>query len=194
MKLVVGLGNIGSSYKDTYHNMGFMAADRLAEIMRMDFSKRAGQARVAVSLKSGVIIAKPVTYMNLSGESVAELIKKYNLTPSDIVVIYDDIDLPKGATRMREKGSAGTHNGMRNIVARLGTQEFIRVRIGIGGVRDGELRDYVLSPLSEEDRDRILPAIDKVANAIRNYLQSGNIEALKTLNVNGGAKKEVSGE
>jgi PTH1 family peptidyl-tRNA hydrolase len=174
--------------------MGFMAADRLAEIMRMDFSKRAGQARVAVSLKSGVIIAKPVTYMNLSGESVAELIKKYNLTPSDIVVIYDDIDLPKGATRMREKGSAGTHNGMRNIVARLGTQEFIRVRIGIGGVRDGELRDYVLSPLSEEDRDRILPAIDKVANAIRNYLQSGNIEALKTLNVNGGAKKEVSGE
>lgn len=193
MKLIVGLGNIGSKYKDTYHNMGFMAADRLAEVLRLDFNKRAGQARVAVSLKSGVIIAKPVTYMNLSGESVAELIKKYNLTPSDIVVIYDDIDLPKGATRMREKGSAGTHNGMRNIVERLGTQEFIRVRIGIGGERDGELRDYVLNPLSEDDRDRILPAIDKVANAIRDYLQSGNIEALKALNVNG-IKKEVSGE
>jgi len=190
MKLIVGLGNVGSEYKNTYHNMGFMATEQLARSLNMSFTKRAGQARVAVSLKEGVVLAKPITYMNLSGDSVFELLKKYNLNASDLVVVYDDIDLKKGATRMREKGSAGTHNGMRNIIARLGTQEFIRIRIGIGGERDAELRDYVLSPISRKDTEQLLPAIDKVAAALKEYVKSGNIDALKSLNGGGDSREK----
>ncbi|MCX4314324.1 MAG: aminoacyl-tRNA hydrolase, partial [Clostridia bacterium] len=135
MKLVVGLGNPGNEYKDTYHNVGFIALDRLASrLVAPDFAfdkKSDSLLSDVVVCGEKVLLCKPQTFMNLSGDAVSRLSRYYKIAPRDILVMYDDIDIAIGTVRARESGSAGTHNGMRDIVGKLGSTDFARVRIGI---------------------------------------------------------------
>lgn len=153
MKIIVGLGNPDEKYKKTYHNLGFIAAEDAAIELSLAFKHKKCRALVAEGFYKGekIVVAKPQTYMNLSGESVKELLAYYKAAPSDLVVICDDYDLPKGSLRIRRSGSAGTHNGLRNIVAEIGSEEFVRIRIGFKGEENIPLVNYVLSPVREED-------------------------------------------
>ena len=152
MILVVGLGNPGAKYKNTYHNVGFEVADALAARLGVKFTKDACDAKIAECKKAGVIIAKPQTYMNLSGESVRALMDFYKLDEEDLVVICDDINLSVGQVRIRPKGSAGGHNGIKSIIQHIGTQEFTRIRIGVGGKPEGgDLVKHVLGRFSREE-------------------------------------------
>ncbi len=157
MKLIVGLGNPDKEYLNTFHNLGFMSVDKTARMLGVEFSKEKCKALIA-EIKIGkekIIIAKPLTYMNLSGESVVALLSYYKIDLEDLLVIYDDYDLKKGVIRIRNEGSAGTHNGMRNIVERTGSQKFKRVRIGF--MQDGEVKipliNYVLSGIKESEKE-----------------------------------------
>ena len=170
MKLIVGLGNPDKQYEYTYHNVGFMAIDNLADRLDVTFSKTECKAKVAEARIGGekLILAKPQTYMNLSGESVALFKNKYKLDSKDIYVLCDDIDLPFAKVRYRENGSAGTHNGLRNIVQHIGT-DFKRLKFGIGrDERFANLADFVLSKIPSEK----LIALDEVIDeAIKDLLQ-----------------------
>lgn len=171
MKLAVGLGNPGVEYRDTYHNIGFCVADALAEAFcSPDFlldKKSNAFLSEAVAFEQRVIICKPNTYMNLSGTAVSYLARYYKIEPKDIIVIYDDIDVVKGAVRARLSGSAGTHNGMRDIVSKLGTRDFARVRVGTGFKPDYmTLADYVLSRYSASDR----PILQKACDIARDFV------------------------
>lgn len=174
MKIIVGLGNEGRQYASTFHNMGFMAADRLAEKLGAKFDKRECESIIAECYRGGekIIIAKPLTFMNLSGVAVKQLLKKYKAEPKDLLVIYDDLDLPAASLRMRLKGSAGTHNGMRNIVDEIGTEEFVRVRIGIGGKPDYiPLVNYVLSAVPASMRPSYDKAFDAAADMAIGFIE-----------------------
>lgn len=156
MKLIVGLGNPDKEYLNTFHNLGFMAVDKTAELLSLQFSKTKCRAMLAEGKVGAekVILAKPLTYMNLSGESVRELVNFYKIDLKDILVIYDDYDMPKGVLRLREKGSSGTHNGMRNIIKELGSENFARVRIGFHPTEEVKipLINLVLSGIKQEDK------------------------------------------
>ncbi|MBE7083955.1 MAG: aminoacyl-tRNA hydrolase [Clostridiales bacterium] len=169
MKLLVGLGNPEDKYKNTFHNLGFMCADIIAEKLGVTFNKEKCRAMVAETNIGGqkVIIAKPLTYMNLSGESVRELVNFYKIDTKDLLVFFDDYDLIKGTVRIREKGSAGTHNGMRNIVSLLGKTDFPRVRIGFKPTEDLKipLINYVLSGIKEEDKESYIKALNIASSA-----------------------------
>jgi len=181
MLLIVGLGNFGLAYKGTYHNMGFMTVDKLAEKMDVEFKHRFCQAKVAefYSHSEKIVIAKPQTYMNLSGLAVRDLLAKYNAKPSDLIVVYDDIDLDCGALRIRGNGSAGTHNGMRNIIAEIGSQDFPRIRVGIGKPQGQiSLADYVLSKVKGESLEKIENATTKASLALAEYIESRNLMAI----------------
>ena len=163
MKLIVGIGNPGSVYEGTYHNIGFMAVTKLADNMGASFDKAKFNSIYAeAKIKDEkVFIIKPLTYMNLSGEAVRAFASFYKIPPEDIIVFCDDIDIPKGEIRYREKGSGGTHNGLKNIVHNLSSENFKRIRIGAGNDKNMDLKDYVLSKIDEESLSLILPAIDK---------------------------------
>ena len=182
MKLIVGLGNPDNKYKNTFHNLGFMAVDKLAEKLNVEFSKNKCRALVAETKCGGekVIIAKPQTYMNLSGESVVELVNFYKIDLKDVIVIYDDYDLTQGSLRIREKGSDGTHNGRRNIVEKLGSGNFARVRIGFKPIRNLEipLINYVLSGISSEDKPIFDEAISLGANALYDFAFNKDIQKI----------------
>lgn len=178
MYLIVGLGNPLKKYSNTYHNLGFLCMDKLASVLGVEFSKSECRAVTAHARIGGdkVILAKPVTYMNLSGESVIELINKYKIEKDKFLVIYDDIDLPLGAIRIRFTGSAGTHNGMRSIVALVNTVDFARIRIGIGRPNEPSappdprpLSDYVLGEISAPDMTALTPAIHAAACASKDF-------------------------
>lgn len=159
MKLIVGLGNPGSDYSSTYHNVGFMAVDMLAARIGapvFGYDKKSNSALSEVNIGGKVILCKPETFMNLSGNAVSYLSRYYKIAPQDILVIYDDIDIPKGTVRARLSGSAGTHNGMRDIVAKLGSVDFARVRIGTG-IKPNymALADYVLSRIPAAEKNVI---------------------------------------
>ncbi len=182
MKLIVGLGNPTPEYKNTYHNLGFMSVDRLAEKLNVTFSKSKCRAEIAecrIGMEK-VILAKPQTYMNLSGESVRELVSFYKIPLNDLLVIYDDYDLLKGFVRIREKGSAGTHNGMRNIVSQLGSVEFPRVRVGFKPIEDKPITliNYVLSGISEEDKPVYSKAIEVASDAGYSFAKGEPIQAI----------------
>ena len=168
MFLIVGLGNPEEKYFKTFHNMGYLAAGDAAAILGAKFRKKECEASVAEGYVGGekVIIARPLTYMNASGRAVKQLMARYKLTPEEIVVIYDDYDLPKGHVRIRPSGSAGTHNGMRSIIAETGMTEFARIRIGI---RDEAVNipiiNYVLSEVKKEDYDLFSAACGRAAEA-----------------------------
>ena len=162
MKIIAGLGNPGDGYAYTYHNVGWIALDVLADRLGMRITDRECDSLVGVKSVRGekIVLAKPLTYMNLSGKAVKQLLGRYGGTPADLIVIYDDIDIAKGTFRYREKGSAGTHNGMRDIIARLGTEAFARLRIGTGPVTENiPLVSYVLMTMTDEDRPLIAKGV-----------------------------------
>ena len=186
--IIIGLGNKGLSYKNTYHNMGFDVVSKLAKELGVRFSHTECKAKTAVTNVNGkrVVLAKPETYMNLSGESVRELMGKYKETADGIIVIYDDIDIAIGTIRARNAGSAGTHNGMRNIVECLnGNTAFKRIRIGTG-LDHGNVPLYnvVLSKVKGENKTLVDASTDFVANELLSFLKDGDFDKFMR-NVNG---------
>ena len=182
MLLIVGLGNPGMKYKNTYHNVGFNLVDALAKTLKVKFDKTECEAKTAHA-KIGseeVVIAKPQTYMNLSGVAVKKLVKHYGVDEkSELIVCYDDVDLPVGTMRMRESGSAGTHNGMRSIVDELGTQDFKRIRIGTQTEavknKEVELIEFVLSKIDFDTKTVIDKVVAGAHDLIVEYLKSGDL-------------------
>lgn len=165
MFIIVGLGNIGVQYRNTYHNIGFMVADNLAEKLSVSFSKEKYKAIIGEGSYKGqkVLLAKPTTYMNNSGESVVLIKNKFK--EGKIIVVVDDIDLPRGKVRYREKGSSGTHNGLRSIVSYIG-EDFERVKVGIGRDTSKDLADFVLSTIDNETREVLNKAVEEASNLI----------------------------
>lgn len=186
--IIIGLGNKGLSYKNTYHNMGFDVVSKLAKELGVRFSHTECKAKTAVTNVNGkrVVLAKPETYMNLSGESVRELMGKYKETADGIIVIYDDIDIAIGTIRARNAGSAGTHNGMRNIVECLnGNTAFKRIRIGTGFDHGNvPLYNVVLSKVKGDNKTLVDASTDFVANELLSFLKDGDFDKLMR-NVNG---------
>ena len=180
MYLVVGLGNPEKKYFNTFHNMGFMVVDRLVEKLNVSFTKGECRAVTAHAKINGekVIIAKPVTYMNLSGEAVQELCHKYKIEKGHLIVVYDDIDIPIGKLRIRVNGSAGTHNGMRNIVQMISTDDFPRVRVGIGKDTQLPLVDYVLSQVTDDDHTALDTVLDQAAQALYDFVHGEPIDTV----------------
>ncbi len=178
--IIAGLGNPGFAYENTRHNVGFLAVDHLAEQNHAVFDRTKFQSKCADTVLDGqrVLLMKPETYMNLSGNSIAPAADFYEIDPDHILVLYDDITLAPGKIRVRGKGSAGGHNGMKSIIAMLGTDEFPRIRIGIGEKPHPQmdLADWVLSKISDSDMERISPAIDRATQAASLVL-SGDISA-----------------
>lgn len=176
MFVIVGLGNAEPKYNGTYHNVGFMAVDKVAEKYGLTFSKKKYHGLVAEGMIEGekVILLKPTTFMNLSGVAVSDVVNQLKVDLTHLVVLYDDIDLPVGKVRYRAQGSAGTHNGMRNIVSMLGNTNFPRVRVGIGRHEEMDLVDFVLSRIFPNEREAVDTAcnevVDIVAKIIRNEL------------------------
>ena len=146
MHVVAGLGNPGLAYRKSRHNAGFLALDALAERLHIRLTKRGMRGLYGEGIFRGgrVLLVKPQTYMNLSGDCVQQILHFYKLPPEQLIVLYDDIDLPVGSLRIRANGSAGTHNGMRSVVACVGSENFPRIRIGVGEAQRGELKDFVL--------------------------------------------------
>lgn len=182
MKIIAGLGNPDAKYKNTFHNLGFMAVEKCAELFGASFNKQKFRADIAEITVNGekIIFVKPLTYMNLSGESIREVLSFYKVEPSNLLVIYDDFDLEKGALRIRASGSAGTHNGMRNIISLIGTDKFPRVRIGFKPTGENRipLIDLVLSGISETDKPLFNGAIERAAKAGEEFIKSGDVEAV----------------
>ena len=179
MFLIVGLGNPEKKYETTFHNMGFLAVGDAAEKLGVKFKKKECEASVAEAFVGGerVILARPVTYMNASGRAVKQLMAKYKVPPENLLVIYDDFDLPKGKLRIRATGSAGTHNGMRSIIGEIGTSEFPRIRIGI---KDPEVNipiiNYVLADIRKEDYPLFADACGRAADAAIRFAKGETIE------------------
>lgn len=180
MFLIAGLGNPGRQYEKTRHNMGFDTIDELIDRHRIPQGGIAHKAMYGKGMIAGekVLAVKPLTYMNLSGESLRECVNYYKLDPeTQMIVIYDDIDLEPGQIRIRKKGSAGGHNGIKSIIAQLGTQNFYRIKIGVGAKPKGwDLADYVLGRFSSDERIAVDKAIEEAADAVEMILKDG-IEA-----------------
>lgn len=179
MLIIVGLGNPTAEYADTYHNMGFKAIDALAASLNKSVKKAECNALTSTFSRNNekIVLAKPMTYMNLSGEAVKSLLAKYKATPENLIVIYDDVDLERFTLRARAFGSAGTHNGMRNIVERLGTDRFKRIRVGIGRSGD-ELKDYVLSHIPAGEKEIFDRNFRLLAEYLTAYISDGDFDKL----------------
>ena len=185
MRLIVGLGNPGPEYEWTPHNMGFLAIDGIAERAGIRITRPEAKSYVGRGKFAGeeVILAKPQTMMNLSGVAVRMLLEKYECDPAEMIVLTDEVDLPWGMLRIRERGSAGTHNGLKSIVSALGSGEFIRVRLGIKPEKIwGELRDYVLSKLSRADREIAGQMVTDTADAVELIIAEGVDKAMSKFN------------
>jgi PTH1 family peptidyl-tRNA hydrolase len=184
-KLIVGLGNPGARYEKTRHNVGWMALDALAKKHGVEISKSGFQGLYGEWRRGAekIILLKPSTYMNLSGKSVGPAANFYKIPPAEILVVYDDLDLPPGKLRIREKGSAGGHNGMKSLIEELGTQEFPRVRIGIGRPAPGwQVVDWVLAPFGADDLPLITAAVDEAVKAMETWLDEGTLAAMNKHN------------
>jgi PTH1 family peptidyl-tRNA hydrolase len=186
VKLIVGLGNPGIEYQFTPHNLGFLAVDRLANEFGVEVRNRqcrALTARTTIGSES-VLFAKPETFMNLSGLSVRELVAKYEIRPQeDLVLIYDELDLPLGTIRIRQRGSSAGHNGMESVIGALGTQEFLRIRLGIGP--DRKVADsvrYVLTPFRKAQLKIVDDVLDRTAEAVKLILTEGPGTAMNRFN------------
>jgi len=185
MKLIVGLGNPGYEYHLTPHNLGFMAIDRLADVCGKELSRREAQALTASTEMAGerVVLAKPQTYMNLSGLSVARLLSNYELAPRDLLVLVDEIELPLGMLRIRPRGSAGGHNGLKSILGALETGDFTRLRMGVRP--EGPVEDYVsylLKPFRAADTPLVEEMLDRASEAVRVILSEGVQKAMNRFN------------
>jgi PTH1 family peptidyl-tRNA hydrolase len=178
MLIIVGLGNPGAEYARTFHNAGFLATDELARLFDADIKDKECRALTGKLYVKGekIVLAKPQTYMNLSGESVRELTGKYGAKPNEVVVLYDDVDIPLGTIRLRPDGSAGTHNGMRDVISKAG--RFPRVRIGIKKETAAPLRDYVLSRIGDDDMEIFASALKRAAEAVKKYVYDRDFEKI----------------
>lgn len=191
MKIIAGLGNPADKYKETRHNVGFMAMDALSETYKISVNQHKFKAMTGTGFIGGqrVLLMKPLTFMNLSGESIRAAADFYRTEPSDVLIIYDDISLEPGVLRIRKKGSAGGHNGMKSIIAQLGSDAFPRIRIGIGGEKHPgqELADYVLSRFPKDEKILIEDTFDKVAKAAKLIVTDDIDEAMNRYSI--GKKK-----
>lgn len=182
MKLIVGLGNPDKEYENTFHNLGFMCVDNGAKKLGVEFNKEKCRAMLAEAKVGSekVILAKPLTYMNLSGESVREILSFYKIDVKDMIVFYDDYDIGEGTIRVRESGSAGTHNGMRNIIKEIKSENFARFRIGFKPKEQIEipLINLVLSGIKPEKKDIFNKAIESAGNAIVDFANGINIQTI----------------
>lgn len=195
MKLIVGLGNPGIEYQFTPHNAGFLALDRIAENCGVVIANRRGKALTTKAMLAGeeVLLAKPETFMNLSGLSVAALLHELELEPSrireDMIVLYDELAIPLGTIRIRERGSSGGHNGVKSISGVLGTEEWTRIRIGVGkpALDDGRTiksggKDYLLSPMRKQELVVLDEVLDRAARAVETILTKGAGPAMTEFN------------
>ncbi|MEZ0324879.1 MAG: aminoacyl-tRNA hydrolase [Fimbriimonas sp.] len=182
--MIVGLGNPGPEYKGTRHNVGFEAIDKLAERNKIKLDKGKQQSRLGLGTVSGrdVVVVKPLTFMNLSGRSVAPLAREYNIPPERILVIADDLDLTVGRVRVRSKGSAGGHNGHKSLIAALGTEEYPRIKIGIGSVDKSDTIDHVLGKFTPDERLDINEAVDQAVSGIEMAIADGIELAMNRIN------------
>ena len=186
MKLVVGLGNPGIEYQFTPHNLGFLTVDRIAERCKVDVASRRCQAATAKVrlLGNEVLLAKPETYMNLSGLSVRKLVEDLEVNPaSDLIVVYDELDLPFGAIRIRQRGGTAGHNGLESVVGSLATDEFVRVRLGIQPghpVRDGAR--FVLGQFKKAQLEAVDELIERAADAVEAIVKDGTAPAMNRFN------------
>ena len=185
MFVIVGLGNPGKKYENTRHNMGFLTIDLLAEeydikVDKLKFKSLVGEGRIA---GQRVLLMKPQTYMNLSGEAVREAISFYKIEPEELIVIYDDIDIPTGTFRIRKKGSAGTHNGMRSVVHQIQSDQFPRIRVGIGSEKKVDLINYVTGVVSKGEKELLEDALVKSAKAAACIVEKGIDKAMNEYNV-----------
>ena len=180
MYIIAGLGNPGKEYENTRHNIGFDVIDRLSEEENIAVMESKHKALIGKGYVAGqkVILAKPQTFMNLSGESIREIVDYYKVDDTaELIVISDDISLDVGQIRIRKKGSAGGHNGIKNIIANLGTDHFMRVKVGVGEKpKNWDLADYVLSPFTKDERPLVNLAIEHAAKAIEQML-NGDVDA-----------------
>ena len=177
MKLIVGLGNIGDEYSKTNHNAGFMIVDKLAEKCGFTFKNRGCESDYAEynSGKDKFIIAKPRTYMNESGKSIKSFMKKFDIDLEDVMIISDDIDTEPGHIRIRKSGSAGTHNGLKSVIAETGSTEFKRLRVGIGKQQEHQdLANFVLGKMRMTDEQKM--GLDKALDALYDYVDGVNID------------------
>ena len=185
MYIIIGLGNPTSQYQATRHNIGFDVITRISDDYRipLDFKKHKAICGKGMIDGEKVILAQPQTFMNLSGESVRELVDFYKVPSENIIVIYDDISLEVGQLRLRKKGSAGGHNGIKSIIAHLGTEEFPRIKVGVGDKPKGwDLADHVLSRFNEDERPIIRQAIEKSSEAVKTILIEGMEPAMNIYN------------
>ena len=186
MWLIVGLGNPGETYARTRHNIGFRVVAELAQRHQLEFSQKRANAQIAEGVIAGqrVALALPQTYMNLSGQAVVGLRQWYKINPAtELLVVYDDVDLPLGVLRLRERGSAGTHNGMRSIIALLGSQVFPRLRIGIDRPPPAwDLANYVLGRFTPEQEAQLPDIIQKAADALDLVVREGIVVAMNRIN------------
>jgi PTH1 family peptidyl-tRNA hydrolase len=193
MKLIVGLGNPGFLYARNRHNVGFMCVSHLAKMRDIRFDKKQAQARTGIGSIAGkkVVMARPQTFMNASGESVSALLRKLNVAPADLIVIHDDLDLPVGKIRLRLGGSSGGHQGINSIIARTGTRDFYRVRVGIGRPdvtenssvdKEEAVISYVLSDFTAEEKNIIEQTLPSVGESIICLLSEGLEAAMNKYN------------
>lgn len=185
MKLIVGLGNPGYEYHQTPHNLGFRVIDRLADASGKDVSRPEAQALTARTEMAGeeVVLAKPQTYMNLSGLAVSRLLQNYELTPRDLLVLVDEIELPLGMIRVRPRGSAGGHNGMKSIIGAIQTDNFVRIRMGVKP--EWPVEDYVtylLKPFRPAEKQLVAEMVDEAGEAVREVLLEGVQKAMNRFN------------
>ena len=185
MFVIAGLGNPGKKYENTRHNMGFLVVDRIAEKTGIKVNKIEHKALVGDGMISGhkALLVKPQTYMNLSGVSLREIVDYYGVNMSDLIVIYDDFDLETGAIRIRKKGSAGSHNGMKSVIGHLGSGEFPRLRIGIGKSGLLDWKDFVIGKVASQEKGTIAGAVDRAADAVICILEKGIDKAMNEYNI-----------
>jgi len=193
MKLVIGLGNPGRIYAHNRHNIGFMCLNQFAKTQNIRFDKKQSQARTGAGEASGtkLVVARPQTGMNLSGQSVSRLVRKFKISLDDLTVIHDDLDLPLGKIRISQGSSSGGHKGIDSVIANLGSTDFLRIRVGIGRPaavegsakdKEAEIIDYVLNDFTPEEKEIITQVIPKVSDAILCLISEGLTAAMNKYN------------
>lgn len=185
MKLIVGLGNPGKKYDGTRHNVGFAVVERVSRLLEIPLNQRKFRAQYGIEWIDGekVCLMQPLTFMNLSGQAVGEFVRFYRISTEDVLLVYDDLDFPAGKIKLREKGSAGGHNGVRSVIDHLGTSRLKRIRVGIGRPRGNQdVIDYVLSPFSDQEEIFVRQAVEKAAKACAEWVDKPFPEVMNLYN------------